>query len=239
MKIDYTGMFNILNGSDGPLSVIRIGDGESMVLSGNHNYVFQRQFGYIPNHREIVSNLIDAYNNADIIGVPTTKHHRISNHWKHAEHILHKKATRSAEAFKTSIDFHTDMLQAGLFKKLLDRDMIFCVSGRDVDKQIKSTFGCEVVSRHVTPEIKFEENKNQPRHYPEIYHETKEWIKKQDCAGKLCLVGAGILGKVYVDMFKRNGGVGVDIGNVFDQWYGKVTRGPNKGENVYTEEHKL
>jgi hypothetical protein len=36
--------------------------------------------------------------------------------------------------------------------------------------------------------------------------------------GDLFLIGAGILGKHYANYVKRNGGVGLDIGSVFDSW---------------------
>lgn len=43
-------------------------------------------------------------------------------------------------------------------------------------------------------------------------------------AGELYLVAAGIFGKIYCDLIKRQGGVAVDIGSVADIWMGVSTR---------------
>ena len=43
-------------------------------------------------------------------------------------------------------------------------------------------------------------------------------------AGELYLVAAGIFGKIYCDLIKRQGGVALDIGSVADIWMGVGTR---------------
>lgn len=43
-------------------------------------------------------------------------------------------------------------------------------------------------------------------------------------AGELYLVAAGIFGKIYCDLIKRQGGIAVDIGSVADIWMGVGTR---------------
>ena len=43
-------------------------------------------------------------------------------------------------------------------------------------------------------------------------------------AGELYLVAAGIFGKIYCDLIKRQGGIALDIGSVADIWMGVETR---------------
>ena len=50
--------------------------------------------------------------------------------------------------------------------------------------------------------------------FDSIMNEIKEEINKYDA----WLVGAGELGRLYTGEIKRNGGVAVDIGKVFDAW---------------------
>jgi len=38
--------------------------------------------------------------------------------------------------------------------------------------------------------------------------------------GKLFLVGAGFLGKIYCDLIKRHGGIALDVGSMMDRWAG-------------------
>ncbi len=74
--------------------------------------------------------------------------------------------------------------------------------------------------------------------YPDLYRyvETR-LLKLGDISGCLFLVGAGILGKYYCDLIKRQGGVALDIGSVFDSW---AKRGlPYAVENTDIEISKL
>jgi hypothetical protein len=57
--------------------------------------------------------------------------------------------------------------------------------------------------------------------------------------GNICLVGAGFIGKIYVNWFKERGGVAMDIGAVMDLWAGKATRGPLRGTDAENLTYKL
>lgn len=229
-------VFRILRSSidkNEPCSLIRIGDGESRVLQGNKEYVYKRQFGYVPEENIIIPSLQEAYANADIVGVPTERHKSLSDYWAKAESFI------KGNPLKCSIDIHLEFLKADLYSPLINESKVFYISGRDLNGKIESYFNCDVESFTVTPEILFEENKNQPRHYPEQFFEVMSWIHSINCTGKLCLVGAGILGKIYANEFKKCGGIVMDIGCVFDLWSGKVTRGKNKGVNSYDDKFKI
>ena len=64
-------------------------------------------------------------------------------------------------------------------------------------------------------------------------------MKVIDCRGVLCLVGAGIPGKCYNNWFRDQGGVSLDIGSVFDFWYGRRTRGKGRGLDAIDNTYKL
>jgi hypothetical protein len=53
-------------------------------------------------------------------------------------------------------------------------------------------------------------------HYPAVFEQTLEWIKAWIVSGDLVLVAAGILGKIYCQQVKEQGGIAVDIGSVVD-----------------------
>jgi hypothetical protein len=64
-------------------------------------------------------------------------------------------------------------------------------------------------------------------------------MQKIDCNNSLCLVGAGVVGKIYNIWFKRRGGVSLDIGSIFDLWAGRKTRGKDRGIDVIDNTYKL
>lgn len=216
-----------------PFSLIRIGDGECMVLS-NNTYPFKRQFGFIPDHIPRIQNKIkNAYQNADIVGVPTERHKLISKYWRTAEYYVPDNTP------KTSIDIHSELNESGLIFDIVKNRDVVCITGRDIKTPLEYVGGCNVTQIKITPELLFEEDKKQEPHYPNQYNKVVEYIFNNDFHGKVCLVGAGFLGKIYCDLLKNSGGVVIDMGSIFDLWAGKITRGSKKGVNSYTDEGKL
>ena len=233
-----------------PMSLVRLGDGESMVMQYPYkedrmHYVMKRQFNYIPENEDLkfISNtVINAYSNADIIGVPTESHREKHGYWwASAEEYLIKSNPKAKNALKTSIDVHTDMFYAGMFDRILNnRDQVFVISGRDLDEGLKRKYKVKnVTSIKISPEQKFESKKSNDRHYPDQFNFINKWFKSHDFKGCLCLVAAGVLGKHYCSMFKKYGGVAIDIGHLADVWAGKVTRGAGKGADAVNNQYKL
>jgi hypothetical protein len=220
-----------------PYALVRIGDGEGYFLSMDSDkirYVCERQFGkFTPKWIIIRDNLIQACCQADIIGIPTERHLKKNPGWNIVKDYVYDFNNQFC-----SIDVHVDMLVNGWLDELLyEQDEIYYISGRDLDF---SKYGIKKVNKFIiTPEIKFESNKNQVPHFPNQYYQVKEWISNLDCSGKLCLVGAGVAGKIYNIWFKRRGGISIDLGCVFDIWAGKKTRGKNRGVDVTDNIYKL
>lgn len=237
-----------------PLSLVRYGDGESIVLNGwkdveSLKAVFKRQFGYTPQidqAEEIRENLISAYQNADILGVPLGKKIKdVDSYWFKSVDILHEEA--GINLFKTkkeltSIDIHSDFLDKGYYDLILNNvETLNYISCRDLDERFKEKFNIKTVnSFFIPPEVKFTTNKTGEKHYPERFNKVERWMDKAiNCEGVICLVGAGIAGKIYCNWFRDRGGIAIDIGSVFDSWYGRDTRGPSRGHNSIDNTYKL
>jgi hypothetical protein len=53
-------------------------------------------------------------------------------------------------------------------------------------------------------------------HYPVVFERCLDWISRTVQPGQLWLVGAGILGKIYCQAIRAQGGVAIDVGSVID-----------------------
>jgi hypothetical protein len=62
------------------------------------------------------------------------------------------------------------------------------------------------------------------RHYPDGLERALAELKLSSVAGTLVLVGAGLLGKVVCGETRRQGGIAIDVGSLFDAWAGLHTR---------------
>lgn len=227
-----------------PFALIRIGDGEGFFLNRNIDgisHLIEKQFGLRLQGCDwelIRDNLIQACCQADLIGIPTQKHVDINSGWNHARSFVYELGSQFC-----SIDIHIDLLKNNYLDSLIkEQEEIFIISGRqEVAKSFLARYeNLKNINQFIiTPELKFESNKSQESHFPNQYNKIKKWISELDCSGKLCLVGAGVAGKIYNIWFKRRGGISLDLGCVFDLWAGKVTRGPNRGVGVEDNTYRL
>lgn len=236
-----------------PTSIIRYGDGESMILNGFKDinqlkYVLKRQFGEVPSidHIEqIRNNLIEAYTGADIIGIPTTNRFMgdKKSFWYRASGILDEAIGIDILQTKlfTSIDFHSHWLDNNSFDKLLKGlDTICYISCRNLDEQLKARFGIKNVwFFQIAPEMKFTSGYEGEKHFPDQFNKIRRWHLKVPVEGNLCLVGAGVAGKIYNNWFRDRGGISVDVGSVFDAFAGKATRGKDRGMDAEDDQFKL
>jgi GT-D fold-like domain len=60
-------------------------------------------------------------------------------------------------------------------------------------------------------------------HYREAFPQVIDALR-DDLRGTLVLVGAGLFGKIYCNVAKQSGAVGIDLGSAFDVLAGKKTR---------------
>jgi|GEM_PF-2095717 len=235
-----------------PLCINRLGDGESLLIHTGEDtqpkrldWFLNNQFGFVMERKyvlEIKQFVLDGYSNADIIGMPTPFHRESCGaYWAVAEEKLNKLAPKTIKTPTCSIDVHSELLQSGLLGKLIESqsDLIY-VSCRNLTKGFKSKFKLDnVYAYHLTEEQRYAINKVKSEYYPKQYNEIIEFINNTDCKGKLCLVGAGLLGKYYCWKFKEAGGIAIDIGNVMDKFAGLITRGKGKGAGNIDNTYKL
>lgn len=234
-----------------PASIIRAGDGEKIVLESNKDLqsyqlciksVMIRQMGYEPTMGDvdkIRNNLIKAYQSADIVGLPAHANlDSLNKHWRDVESIVKPLCTTTKF---TSTDVAYDMLYNGMLKSWLmnKRDLVY-IGCRDIDEPLRQAYGIKNVhSFIIPPEAKFTSGYEGERHYPEMFNKIEWWLNNAPCAGSPCLVGAGVIGKIYCNWMRDRGGVAFDIGAVMDLWAGFSTRGPNRGLDVKDENYKL
>ncbi len=234
-----------------PISIIRFGDGEAITLKGFKDYskyhaVLKRQLGFSPpiEHAEqIRENLIQAYKGADIIGIPMHKQiDRLDESWRMAEQILNYTVPEHTKDH-CSIDIGYDFLDAGYFDILLkDREVLNYISCRDLDDKFKEKYGIKTVNIYqISPEAKFTSGYQGDVHYPTQFNKVQRWmdVMADKHFGSLLLVGGGIIGKIYCNWWRDRGGVAFDIGSVFDEWAGLITRGPERGLDKQGSKYKL
>jgi len=239
-----------------PLSLIRVGDGESMMLDGVRNpgaaalmaKVIRRQLGdgiSMDDHLTIRKILIKALAAADIIGIPIGKKlDDPDSHWFRCQSLLVEHVPVLHKQF-CDIDIHYHLTEQrsnfindgySWIDELFDAaPRIFYISCRNITRQLEQRTGKEIQSYHIAPEMMFT-TYNGPAHWPKQYMGAADWMDQHadQIAGSLCLVGAGVVGKTYCNWFRDRGGIAIDMGSVFDKWAGHVTRGPERGRDKKT-----
>ena len=187
-------------------------------------------------------NLITAYQGADIVGIPMQKNlANLNKHWQAVEDTVRPHMTTDKVC---SIDIGYDFLNEGYFEKWLNgRDDLVYISCRDLDEQIKKHFNIKRVHSYIIPpEAKFTTGYEGEPHYPYHYNKMEWWLNSAPCKGNPCLIGAGVIGKIYTNWMRDRGGIAFDIGSIFDEWAGRVTRGPQREADKIIEDgkgHKL
>jgi len=228
-----------------PISIVRYGDGESIMLNSTSSFsafrkasidVLRRQIGCDPTLKEVEDirqNLIDTYANADIIGVPMHKNlASLSKSWTEAANILKENVPTHTENI-CNIDVAYQMLDTDDYDKLLrNRHVLNYISCRDLDEGFKRRFNVGIVNKFtIAPEMKFTSGYEGLKHYPDQFNRIPRWMEVQaeNFPGSLLLVGAGVIGKIYCNWWRDLGGVAFDAGGCMDIWAGFITRGPERG----------
>jgi len=237
--------------SNNPFSMLRFGDGEygickyvKQLASRSEFYDrFERWFPLddIP-HEELVTlskNVLEAFQHTDLLGVPCFKEAYGYPKWSMLDKFLEDNGMMNKKMFYF-YDIFTLWRNFDTFGHVLNnRKEAFYIGSRDIGEGLKCRFNIGTVHQMLLqPEYfmwkgknsglsKFVEEWQGPRHYPEMYKAVCDWIDNfDDLKGKLFLVGAGGLGKIYCDHVRQHGGQSLDVGALVDGWAGLVTR-PN------------
>lgn len=191
----------------------------------------KRQMGYEPTMSDVMairSNLIEAYKGADIVGVPMHSNlHKLGKVWRSVQETVEPYTTSQQ---RCSTDVFYELLYSGEFVKWLSTFDTICYIGcRDLDEGFRRIGMKNVHSLIIAPEAKFTSGYEGEHHYPDQFNKVEWWMNAAPCKGVPCLVGAGVIGKIYTNWFRDRGGIACDVGAVMDLFSGKSTRGANKG----------
>jgi len=223
-----------------PFSMVRLGDGEWSIVKypkfTNEKICKSRIGRWFDvrkiTHKQIVSirnQIIGACQTADILGIPSVREQRLYSKWKKFNNLcLFYEIFKPRQRY-----YHFYHVKQLNFKSILENtDIIYCITCRDIGKQMEKAFNLKRAEMFLIPPERFSYSKKANRnvdwkgepHYPNLFVKIIQWLDSFDLKGKVFLIGAGGLGKSYCLQIKKRGGVAIDIGALFDAWAGLYTR---------------
>jgi len=224
-----------------PYSLNRLGDGEFMILK-YPTYAEKKQCKERIDRwfdvdklddlqiNAIRNNILVAYKNTNILGVPDNIEIKKYPKWKNFVSICNKLGLLNKNQ---NLFYFYDIKHLNYKKILNGQKVIYCITCRNIGDKLKSAFNVGGVKSFLIAPEKYAFLKSLrsqyrkwkgKKHYPDLYNEILKWLSDIDVAGKIFLIGAGGLGKIYCNHVKDRGGIGIDIGSLFDAWAGIYTR---------------
>ncbi len=239
-------------GEERAFSLVRLGDGEGNMLPYREPYARYRGTDYAATQRvwwgraedaagDLEAQLRRAIDSADVVGMPDL--FRLSYVSSYA--VLQGASGRSRnvrgllaafdygahlpEALLTSCHVHQALGHWGMWDILLPQlgtvSLVTCHEG--LGAALAQQFGIEISATHlIPPEFKHASkftDVSAGRHYPDVFESLREPLSKVP-KGRVVLVAAGMLGKIYCDWIKSAGGIALDVGSAADHWCGYNTR---------------
>ncbi|PYE43644.1 hypothetical protein DFI02_104350 [Rhizobium sp. PP-F2F-G20b] len=197
-----------------------------------------------PNYSSAIRRFNEAISNADCIGAYTEELVRheyrigsrrgipyIVNTLRVAEELAQRNPDRASETKLSGLTVHYDLLLSGALDRLLEnRDHIGLIACHDrLPQALKTRYNIGSIDFIKVPGEKIHVgalgvNAIEGEHWPDRFDEICRTISSSSNVGKLYLVGAGMLGKVYCNLLKKSGAVVLDLGAVMDIWMGAKTR---------------
>jgi len=224
-----------------PYSLVRMGDGEWTIIKYPEHAKLSKckeriarwigdQVLNIKQIRSIRNQIHIACRDANILGVPTDRERQVMAKWKNFVPLCNSYQILGERQEL----FHFYQIHNLDFKYILKNvNEIYCITSRDITDNIKPYFNLHSIKTFLIPPETFiwnekmrkhNQNLNRERHYPESFEKIMRFIKTENIKGKVFLVGAGGFGKSYCHHIKLYGGIGIDIGALFDGWAGICTR---------------
>lgn len=135
--------------------------------------------------------------------------------------------------------FHTELTPValrGLLGAATRLSLITCHSTL-LDRFVL-TFGVRPGSTYLIPPQYSNANQGHDvAHYPDRFGQIAADLASRDLTGELFLVGAGIVGKIYCNLIKKQGGMAIDAGSMMDVWMGLGVR--QYQDPPFIEKHRL
>lgn len=214
-----------------PFSLVRLGDGEARLigypqhvrakeLDASLTYWYGEMKPSLDQAMQLRGELMTAVENADVVGLPNAHQEAKNRNYKLATFLVQRH--RLLRGDTTHCGIHRHLLEEGLLYDILNGlPSLSVITCRDVVHALQDSLSITAVRWHAVPE---EANTGAPKsaHYPDRHYEL---LRELDVGpGELFLVGAGPNGKVYCDAVKRDGGIALDLGSVFDGWNSVISR---------------
>ena len=236
-----------------PCSVVRLGDGEGIVLGypefTNRRDVDEYLLRWIRTKdvaeadvRQLVDALRAAVKDADIVGLPRPRLMGYRS-YRAVTQAIEAFNLRSASTLVTYTPLQRLLQYALLYRPLLQGvRFLGLISCRDIAEELQALFGIRatrwygVRGEDVTHFTDFDIDQPGPietMHYPDGYRQLYEELTVP-FPGALFLVGAGAFGKIYCHWIKQRGGVAIDIGSLFDSWAGVGRIGRGLGVHAFS-----
>lgn len=234
-----------------PTSVLRLGDGEFSILGyGNESPVDhtlkalriwmgdQYQRLTEPEIQRLANDLRQAVHNANLIGIPRPSRQQREAECSYVDAIFRNYGLRRrGQIFTDSGLHHFLQLSLSFGQFLHGLPFLGLITPRDVAEDLRIMFSIGHMCRYDIPEERIHfsapaeslsgrEQGDAGRsavHYPDRYEELIREIQVP-FRGAVFLVGAGAFGKVYCEVIRRQGGIALDIGSLFDAWAGISSR---------------
>jgi len=237
---DVVGLIKQHQNEGKSLSIIRLGDGEAAVIGypeftpvEEYERFLRVFFGNISfndkQKHQFVRLVREAVRAADVIGV--TGGSDITK-FTVVRHFMRHYQIAGPHIGVTQLSLHRSLQEAGLYADLLiNQETVGLITCRDVEGVLKTAFNIEKIVVHKVPEeVAHAKDKSMiSRHFPDRFEEIRDSLVVSR-PGMLFLIGAGPLGKVYCQWVKERGGIGLDVGSMFDAWAGLTTRRYMKNE---------
>jgi hypothetical protein len=239
------------------LSVMRVGDGESVMLSPDnvdwkdvYEIISRSHLGYVVDRDDgnrIKDIIVNSVVNADVLGVSPTKNYQKSVYWEEQPRIINEIfKNNNVDVNKVKLqttNLHFNLLKYGYIDKILSElSHVVIISSRDIQAVLYKKYpNLKNIEQHTIPmQFRFDNSPQENRKFfPDVYNDIIEKIKSQDRTGQVLLFGSGFVGKGFGSCFKNSGGIAVDLGSVFDMWAGKRTRGDGRGVDAVNLDYAL
>ena len=239
--------FSLIRLGDGEGAWLRLGSADEaafpLLYAANRRSFLLIWFGEETLHKsvafhEVAASLMEVVAETDLIGIPYSL--RVAHEYRikssrgipSINNILRwlEQGLAPTRSY-CSQDIHIELQRAGFFPKLFAQPCRFGLISchKDLHALITARTSARVDHVHLIPEEKGStqivgSNGITHAHFPFVYHEVLADLRSLPQTGRVWIVAAGILGKLYCAAIREMGGVAIDVGSLADGWLGKVTR---------------
>lgn len=244
--------FSLIRLGDGEGAWLPLGDEEwarhALLYTANRRRTLRTWFGDEalldrPSFAAAMGRMVQACGTADVLGIPSPA--RFEHEYALASangttsnlNILRWLALAAPAGALCSQDIHVLLQLAGFFPRLfaekVEFGLISCHPGLGL--RLAERFSARITAQLIVPEEQGVASVDPSvtgltgrsgillPHFPVIYQRHLAALAAPQ-AGRVWLIAAGVLGKIYAGAIRASGGIALDIGSIADGWAGAITR---------------